>query len=151
MTIYFTVDGNWTLFGNWTECSKSCGGGMKSRARKCTNPSPNHGGNNCFGNATEISSCNTEDCPGIYLISWTIYILYYKIQSVCVFVCVWVCKYVHMSVRNRLPNHAHCGDEAFAGDSVGLRLGQRLNFVFKKLILRYFWGEIAPDEKLTFT
>ena len=72
-------------------------------------------------------------------------ILYYKIQSVCVGVFVCVC----MSIRNRLPNHAYYGDEAFVGDSVGLGLGQRLNFVFKKLILRYLWGKIAPDEKNT--
>ena len=39
---------------------------------------------------------------------------------------------VCMSVRNRLQNHAHYSDEAFAGDSVGLGLGQRLNFIFKK-------------------
>ena len=72
-------------------------------------------------------------------------ILYYEIQSVCVCVCVsmWVC----MLVRNRLQNHAYYGDEAFAGDSVGLGLGQRLNLIFKKLILRYFCGKIAPDEK----
>ena len=37
-----------------------------------------------------------------------------------------------MLVRNRLPNHAYHGDEAFAGDSVCLGLGQRLNFIFKK-------------------
>ena len=37
-----------------------------------------------------------------------------------------------MLVRNRLPNHVHYGDEAFAGDSVGLGLGQQLNFIFKK-------------------
>ena len=54
-----------------------------------------------------------------------------------------------MLVRNRLQNHAYYGDEAFAGDSVGLGLGQRVNFIFKKLILRYFWGKIAPDEKIT--
>jgi hypothetical protein len=36
-------------------------------------------------------------------------------------------------VRNRLPNHANYGDEAFSGDSVGLGLGQRLNFILKKL------------------
>ena len=61
-----------------------------------------------------------------------------------------VCEYVSMLVRNRLPNHAYYGDEAFAGDSVGLGLGQRLNFI-KKIILRYFGGKIAPDEKLLFT
>ena len=55
-----------------------------------------------------------------------------------------------MLVRNRLQNHAHYGDEAFAGDSVGLGLGQRLNSIFKNLILMYFWGKIAPDEKIMF-
>ena len=53
-----------------------------------------------------------------------------------------------MSVRNRLPNNAHYSDEAFAGDSMGLWLGQPLNFIFKKLIFRHFWGKIAPDEKI---
>ena len=37
-----------------------------------------------------------------------------------------------MFVRNRLPNHAYYGDEAFAGDLVGLGLGQLLNVIFEK-------------------
>ena len=41
--------------------------------------------------------------------------------------------------------HAYYCDEAFAGDSGGLGLGQRLNFILK----RYFWGKIAPYEKIT--
>ena len=72
-------------------------------------------------------------------------ILYYKIQSVCVCVSMYVC----MLVRNRLQTYAHYGDETFAGDSLGLGLGHGLNFIFKTLILRYFWGKIAPDEKNT--
>ena len=52
-----------------------------------------------------------------------------------------------MLVRKRLPNHTYYGDEAFAGASVGLGLGQRLNSIFEKLILRYFGGKIAPVEK----
>ena len=58
---------------------------------------------------------------------------------------------VCLSIWNRLANHAHYGDELFAGDSVGLGVGQRLNFIFKKLVLRSFWGKIAPDEKILFT
>ena len=54
-----------------------------------------------------------------------------------------------MFVQNRIPNHAYYGDEAFAGDPVGLGLGQRLNSIFKKIILRYFLGKIAPDVKNT--
>ena len=33
---------------------------------------------------------------------------------------------------------------------MGLGLGQRLNFISKKLILRYFWDKIAPIEKRLF-
>ena len=62
-----------------------------------------------------------------------------------------VCQCDCLFVWNRLQNHAHYCDEPFAGDSVGLGLGQRVNFIFKKLILRYFWGKIAPDEKILFT
>ena len=54
-----------------------------------------------------------------------------------------------MSVRNRLPNYMYYGDEAFIGHSMGQWSGQQLNFVFKKLILRYFLGKIAPDEEDT--
>ena len=52
-------------------------------------------------------------------------ILYYKIQSVFVCVSMYVC----MLVRSMLQNHTYYSDEAFAGDSVGLGLGQRLNFI----------------------
>ena len=45
------------------------------------------------------------------------------------FSCVSVCVYVCVSVRNMLPNHAYYGDEAFEGESVGLGLGQRLDFI----------------------
>ena len=65
----------------------------------------------------------------------------YIINSVCLCDC--------MFVWNRPPDHADYRDEPFTGDSVCLGLGQGLNFIFKKLILRYFWGKIAPDEKNT--
>ena len=43
-----------------------------------------------------------------------------------------MCLSVSMLVRNRLLNHEYYGDEVFAGDSMGLGLGQRLNFISKK-------------------
>ena len=60
-----------------------------------------------------------------YLITKS-YIIKFSL-SVCLSMCV------SMLVQNRLSNHACYGDEAFAGDSVGLGLGQRLNFILKKL------------------
>ena len=61
-------------------------------------------------------------------------VLSYIIKS-SLFVCLPVCLPVCFLVRNRLQNHAYYGDEAFAGDSVGLGLGQRLNFFSKKVLL----------------
>ena len=39
-------------------------------------------------------------------------------------VCEYLCMYLCMLIRNRLQNHAYYGNEAFAGESVGLGLGQ---------------------------
>ena len=50
---------------------------------------------------------------------------YGNLNSVCLCDCLSIC----MSMWNRLPNHAHYGDESFAGDSLGLGLGQRINFI----------------------
>ena len=41
-----------------------------------------------------------------------------------------VCLFVSMLIRNRLPNHAYYGDEAFAGDSSGSRIRSAIKFYF---------------------
>ena len=56
------MDGGWSDFGNWSECSVTCGGGVKERSRTCTNPPPSNGGNDCVGDNEETKSCNTEPC-----------------------------------------------------------------------------------------
>ena len=57
------VDGGWSEFGEWSECSAACGGGTQSRTRSCTNPAPAHGGTDCQGLKTESQNCNTDECP----------------------------------------------------------------------------------------
>ncbi|KAJ8312198.1 hypothetical protein KUTeg_009571 [Tegillarca granosa] len=58
------VDGDWTAWSNWTDCSVTCGNGTISCSRNCTNPSPQHGGNNCSGNSSETDECRTNvECP----------------------------------------------------------------------------------------
>ena len=49
------VNGGWS---SWSSCSKTCGGG--TRTRTCTNPAPSGGGANCVGATSE--ACNTQAC-----------------------------------------------------------------------------------------
>lgn len=57
------IDGGWSEWDDWSECSSECGGGEKKRSRRCDNPSPTNGGNECVGTAIETAPCNTQACP----------------------------------------------------------------------------------------
>nr|XP_058946642.1 uncharacterized protein LOC131774603 [Pocillopora verrucosa] len=57
------VDGGFTIFSNYSACSKTCGGGVQSRTRSCANPLPQFGGKNCSGGYEETRQCNTQPCP----------------------------------------------------------------------------------------
>ena len=59
-----SVDGKWSVFAYWSECSATCGGGTQTRTRTCTNPAPDYGGLDCQGESTETQDCNTHLCPG---------------------------------------------------------------------------------------
>ncbi|XP_034265503.1 hemicentin-1 isoform X1 [Pantherophis guttatus] len=57
------VDGSWSEWGSWEECSKTCGQGNKTRTRSCSNPPAQHRGRPCEGNAVEPILCNIRPCP----------------------------------------------------------------------------------------
>ena len=58
------VHGDWSEYGDWTECSGECGIGSQIRSRTCTDPEPEHGGNDCPGEGNEERSCYEIHCPG---------------------------------------------------------------------------------------
>eukprot|EP00794_Sanderia_malayensis_P005644 gene5644-6340_t len=58
------IDGgfsNWTWFG---ECSKTCDGGYRTRYRFCNNPKPQGGGRNCTGPYVDTEYCANDLCKG---------------------------------------------------------------------------------------
>ena len=54
------VDGGWGEWSRFTECSQTCGDGVRSRTRECNNPSPLNGGFPCPGEHFETLECNEE-------------------------------------------------------------------------------------------
>lgn len=60
-----TVNGGWTAFGNWSTCSRSCRGGLQTRRRSCTNPTPSRNGSPCVGQSKQTRPCNELiNCAG---------------------------------------------------------------------------------------
>uniref|UniRef100_A0A7N8XYW9 ADAM metallopeptidase with thrombospondin type 1 motif, 14 n=1 Tax=Mastacembelus armatus TaxID=205130 RepID=A0A7N8XYW9_9TELE len=59
-------DGNWGSWSKFGSCTRTCGGGVRSRSRQCSNPPPAYGGRDCPGSAFDYQMCNTEECAGPY-------------------------------------------------------------------------------------
>ena len=68
----FAVDGVYGSWGQWSECSKTCGKkkGTTRRDRLCNDPAPKNGGKDCssLGEDSETKPCKPKlkRCPGKY-------------------------------------------------------------------------------------
>ena len=61
---YFSVDCKWFPFGDWSECSVTCGGGERI-AKRAVIEHALYGGKECEGSETKVEVCNEDPCPGI--------------------------------------------------------------------------------------
>ncbi|XP_069772736.1 hemicentin-1-like [Narcine bancroftii] len=59
------VNGAWSAWQQWSECSSSCGQGKQLRHRRCNSPPPKGKGRSCPGKSFESASCNLHPCPGV--------------------------------------------------------------------------------------
>ncbi|XP_047136872.1 uncharacterized protein LOC100202129 isoform X2 [Hydra vulgaris] len=60
------IDGGYSEWSSFTECSTSCGPGVMKRERTCTNPVPFGSGEDCssLGPMIEEKPCSLRQCPG---------------------------------------------------------------------------------------
>lgn len=54
------INGGWGKWSPFTECSRSCGGGVQISSRDCDNPPPQHRGRYCLGERKKIKICNMD-------------------------------------------------------------------------------------------
>ncbi|XP_028403035.1 uncharacterized protein LOC114525803 isoform X3 [Dendronephthya gigantea] len=60
------VNGGWSMWTDWSLCSKTCGHQQEVRTRVCNNPVQRNGGSYCIGHNIEVMPCNEYDyveCP----------------------------------------------------------------------------------------
>lgn len=58
------VNGGWSLWGQFSECTVTCNGGTQFRTRFCNNPTPDPEGIPCnTSEGTELLSCHEQQCP----------------------------------------------------------------------------------------
>uniref|UniRef100_A0A8C4XSJ2 ADAM metallopeptidase with thrombospondin type 1 motif 7 n=1 Tax=Falco tinnunculus TaxID=100819 RepID=A0A8C4XSJ2_FALTI len=57
------IDGGWGSWSSWAACSRSCGAGVQSAERQCSNPTPKYGGRYCLGERKRFRICNVRLCP----------------------------------------------------------------------------------------
>ena len=56
------INGTWSPWQPWSSCSLTCGWGNQNRIRKCDNPPPQHGGQDCPGDARQSRKCRETPC-----------------------------------------------------------------------------------------
>ncbi|XP_053377847.1 SCO-spondin-like isoform X2 [Mercenaria mercenaria] len=68
------VDGHWSKYGPWSDCTSTCGGGQHTRYRNCTYPDHSLHGKYCPGSNNTTRACNTQHCPvdGTWS-NWSVY------------------------------------------------------------------------------
>ena len=73
------MNGEWSNYEAWSDCSKECNAGTQTRTRTCTNPAPENGGKYCSGSPGQESRvCNIQPCgEGWFETRFADYFLYY--------------------------------------------------------------------------
>jgi len=105
------VDGGFSQWSKYGQCTLTCGGGLRVRERSCTKPSPAHGGKDCDGLTQETESCNSQSCPvdGVWS-SWGSY-------GACSKDCGYGIETRMRTCTNPAPQHNGKGCEGSAKDT----------------------------------
>ncbi|XP_019387472.1 PREDICTED: A disintegrin and metalloproteinase with thrombospondin motifs 12 isoform X2 [Crocodylus porosus] len=58
------INGGWGTWSSWSHCTRTCGAGVQSSERQCSNPEPQFGGKYCTGERKRYRMCNISPCQG---------------------------------------------------------------------------------------
>ncbi|KAK3086179.1 hypothetical protein FSP39_014771 [Pinctada imbricata] len=62
LSFLLLVNGGWSVWEMWSDCSVTCGGGIQRRTRQCNSPPPDPDGQPCSNISSETKNCSQETC-----------------------------------------------------------------------------------------
>ncbi|XP_052236542.1 coadhesin-like isoform X2 [Dreissena polymorpha] len=65
------MDGNWGTWNGWSECSKTCGVGLRFKDRTCSHPAPDQDGLFCQGEPRDYEVCKNDTCEDGHWDLWS--------------------------------------------------------------------------------
>ena len=98
-SITAVVDGSWTEWTKWGDCSMPCGKGVQHRRRICDNPPPMNGGLDCTGPDRDQRECGCD--PNFNASGITLNCLSDAFSSAIVLtisLCRNMCNFVHLTL-----------------------------------------------------
>ena len=67
------LEGGWSDWSAYGDCSVTCGVGSKKRTRECMSPVPRNRGSACIGEDSETKGCEDIACSGMLYLYHCIY------------------------------------------------------------------------------
>ena len=107
------IHGNWSPWSMFGDCLATCGNGIQTRTRTCSNPSPQFGGDLCYGKYTEDRPCDSL-IPCAIDGGWT----FWSDWSVCSETCGFGFKIKKRSCTNPVPAHGGLMCKGFAEEKM---------------------------------
>ncbi|XP_071168590.1 uncharacterized protein [Mytilus edulis] len=62
-TTYCPINGGFSSWSSWGQCSVTCATGTQTRSRTCTNPATQYNGLTCSGSYSDSKTCTLSPCP----------------------------------------------------------------------------------------
>ena len=86
------VDCQWSSYGDWSQCSKTCGGGTKTAERTIIEQGA-YGGKECNGTALKIEKCNVQPCSSKFTFMCSVYILNFCFSNLFTSILYYLVKF----------------------------------------------------------
>ena len=134
------MNGGWGPWSSFSRCSKTCGGGLRTRTRRCDKPVPSTNGANCPGSASHSEKCNIKTCRKFsFLILITSYVI---ILVICNFIS-YICMDIACGV-DRYPKNMPCRN-SYSCPKLANRKG--CNKKFTQVLPVWCWQKLSNRDR----